>query len=115
MTDKSIFDSVIQVSYESNYSKIIDGIENLHNAGIDIYTNTILTRETQSNFFETIQFLARRFPFISIFHIGIVQPHGDAQKILDRIYPKYEEVEVLYNRAIFFLKNLGKEVVSHFV
>lgn len=115
MTDKNIFDSVIQVSYESNYSKIIDWIENLHNAWIDIYTNTILTRETQDNFFETIQFLARRFPFISIFHIGIVQPHGDAQKILERIYPRYEEVAILYNRAIFFLKNLWKEVVSHFV
>lgn len=92
MTDKDIFDKVIQVPYESNYHKIIEGIQHLHDAGITVYTNTILTQETKDNFYDTIVFLAKTFPFIPIFNIGIVQPHGEAKKILNQVYPRYDEV-----------------------
>lgn len=115
MTDKDIFDKVIQVPYESNYHKIIEGIQHLHDAGITVYTNTILTQETKDNFYDTIVFLAKTFPFIPIFNIGIVQPHGEAKKILNQVYPRYDEVAWVYNRALFYLKSRKKEVVSHFV
>lgn len=115
MIDPAIFEHVIQVPYESNYHKIIEWIEHLHNAWITVYTNTILSRETQDNFYPTIEFLLKRFPFIELYNIGLIQPHGEANKVLDAIYPRYTEIALLYNKAIFFLKSKWKEVVSHFV
>lgn len=114
MIDKNIFEKVIQIPYK-NFYKIIDWINILHNAWIEIYTNTIMSNENKNNFFETIKFLEKTFPFINIFNIWMIQPHWEAFKIIEKVYPRYEEVIEEYNKSIFYLKNKWKEIVSHFV
>lgn len=110
-----IFEKIIQIPYKSFFHKIIEWIEYLHNAGISVQTNTILSSQNQSDFLPTIYFLNERFPFISLFHIWLIQPHGEAKKILEEIYPRYEIVQSQYNRALHFLQSHGKIVSSHFV
>lgn len=112
--DEKIFEKIIQISY-SNFNGIVDWIKNLQNAGINVFTNTIMSNENKWNFFDTIKFICNNFPEINTFHIGMIQPHGEALKILEKVYPKYEDVIDEYNKSLFYLKKQGKEVVSHFV
>lgn len=115
MIDEKIFKKVIQVSYEENFYKIIEWINNLNKAWIKVYTNTILSNENKSNFYDTIKFIEKNFSFINVFNIWMIQPHWEATKILDKVYPRYEEVILEYNKSLFYLKNKWNEVVSHFV
>lgn len=114
MIDEKIFEKVIQIPYK-NFYKIIDGINTLHNAGIDIYTNTILSNENKNNFFETLKFIEKKFPFIETFNIWMIQPHWEAFKIIEKVYPRYKEVISEYNKSLFYLRNKKKRVSSHFV
>jgi MoaA/NifB/PqqE/SkfB family radical SAM enzyme len=115
MIDKSIFEKIIQVSYNDNFYKIIEWINNLHKAWIEVYTNTILSNENKNNFYETIKYIEKTFSFIKIFNIWMVQPHWEAEKILEKVMPKYEEVIQTYNKSLFYLIKKWKEVISHFV
>lgn len=114
MEDKNIFEKVIWLPYENIY-KIIDGINNLHKVGISVATNTIMSNENKNNFFDTIKFIHKTFPFLEIYDIWCIQPHWDALNDLDSIYPRYENIWREYNKAIFYLKKNWKEVASHFV
>ncbi len=114
MEDKGIFEEVIGIKY-SNFYKIIEGIHNLHEAGIKVDTNSILSSQNISNYFDTIKFLSENFPFIDTFNIWVIQPHWEALKILDEVIPLYEEVAPIYNKVIFYLRRQKKRVTSHYV
>ncbi len=113
--DKDLFEKIINVNYKNNFHKILEWIENLHLAGIDIDTNTILSNENKDNFFDTLRYLNNNFKYISTFNIWLIQPHWDALTILKKVMPRYEEVEIIYNKAIFYLLKQNRNVVSHFV
>lgn len=112
--DKKIFEKVIQIPYK-NFYKIIDWINILQKHWINVFTNTIMSNENKWNFFDTIKFIYNNFPKINTFHIWMIQPHWEALKVIEKVYPKYKDVINEYNKSIFFLKNKWKEVISHFV
>lgn len=113
MIDEKIFEKVIQIPYK-NFYKIIDGINSLNKVWIEVSTNTIMSNENKNNFFETVKFIKNTFPFINIFNIWMIQPHWEAFKIIEKVFPKYNEVYYDYNKTIFFLKNFWKNIESHF-
>lgn len=115
ITDKQLFEKVIQVSYDKYYHKIIEWINNLYNVWIKIDVNIILSNENKYNFLETIKFLNRNFNFIRHFNIWVIQPHWEAYKILDKIIPKYDDISLVYNKAIFYLKKYNRGITSHYV
>jgi len=113
--DKNEFNEILWVSYDRYFKKVIDWINNLNNTWIEIYTNTIMSNQNKDSFFDTIKYLENNFKFINIFNIWLIQPHWEACKIINKIYPRYEEVSNIYNKGLFYLLYKWKQVVSHFV
>lgn len=112
--DKEIFEKTIWVWF-SFFNKIINWINNLHNAWISVDTNSILSSQNKDNFFETIKYICKNFPYIKTHNIWLIQPHGEAEKILNEIMPQYIEVADVYNRSIEYLKRKNKDFTSHYV
>jgi len=113
--DPKIFKQTLWISYETYFHKIIEGMQCLQQAGIQVDTNTILSQENRDNFFDTLIFLEWHFPQIQNFNVGVIQPHGEAEKNLTEVAPKYEEIADIYNTTISYLQWKNKRVTSHFV
>lgn len=112
--DKKEFDETLGVPYDIYFKKIICWIENLHKVWIDVYTNTIISNQNKNTFFDTITYLEKKFNFIHIFNVWLIQPHWNSTKIIKKIYPKYENIDYIYNKSLFYLLKKWKQVVSHF-
>lgn len=116
MIDKDIFEKVIWVSYNPWFQNILNGIDQLKDAGIDVSFNTILSRQNKDNFLPTIKFLIERFGITkNNINIWLIQPHWEAFNKMEEICPKYEEVQYIYNKAVSYLDKIWQPIASHFV
>ncbi len=113
--DRDIFNEIIQVDYGSFFPKILEWIEELHNAGILVDLNIVLNKSNYTNFLDNLTFLIHKFPFIDTFNVGFVQPHGNAFENFDELFVSYQEIYEIYNKWIALLSYHKRKIVSHFV
>jgi len=94
---------------------VVRWINNLIKAWIDVYPNIVLNKLNKDDFLNTLKFLVTNFKDISVFNIGVLQPHGLALNNIEKLFVNYEDVKDIYNRGIFFLRNNYKKVINHYV
>lgn len=113
--DPDIYKKIIGVPYETLGKKAELGIRNLIECWIPVSLNIVMNWVNADHYFEHIQYLVASFPEIELYNLGMMQPHWMAQKNLEELYLPYEKGHHQYNRAIHYLKWIGKRVHSHLV
>jgi len=113
--DPIIFKKIIGIEYKKNFDDIISWAFNLLKVWIRVSFNVVLNNLNKNNFFDTIVFLSKKFKNLDWINIWLVQPHWEALKNLNDLLPKYNEIEKIYNKVIFYLDHNNINYISHFV
>lgn len=113
--DPEIFQKIIGVDYLVMWPRFDIGVRSLIHAGVSVTFNIVLNNLNKDHYFDHVQYLMQKYPSVSLYNIGYVQPHGMAQENFGNLVGQYSEIEYIYNKVIAFLKSHGKKVHSHLV
>lgn len=113
--DPDIFQKIIWVSYETMWPRFEAWVQNLIDAGIFVTFNIVLNKMTATTYLDHLAYLVKKYPTVSLYNIGYVQPHGMAQENFEILVAQYKDISKIYNQGIWYLKSMWKIVHSHFV
>jgi len=111
---KENFKKLIWVDY-SNLNRVIQWINLMNEVWLEIWLNIVINKINYKEFFDLINYCIKKFPFISNYYIGFVQPHWEAYKNFDQLFLLYKDIEYYYNKWIYLLLRNNKKITSHFV
>ncbi len=111
--EKNIFESLLGISYDKYFFKVVDNIKFLESKGAAIQLNTIVSKLNYGNFLDTIKFILSNFNNVDL-TIWIFQPHWYWDKNFDKLFISYEEIYKKYNYILYFVERKWRNINSHY-
>lgn len=94
-----------------SFERCLDGIDNLHAAGVRVTLNPVVARTTQSRLVEYLTFVAARLPHVRSISLSCVQPHGRAHSDPE-LLPDYAVLREQVPRARAAAEAAGIELLN---